>query len=466
MSGTRAISGIDLHVDVSGTRVSRSLEKALREAVTGGRLPAGTRLPSARTLAADLGIARNSVAEAYGQLAAEGRLVSRVGAGTWVAERPGKADPARLPEPAPAPALDLRGGIPDTSAFPREAWAAAVRRALARTPSADLGYGGPQGSPVLREALAGYLARTRGVRSASAGILVGNGFGDLLAATCRLLYDTGVRRIAVEEYGHGLHRRIARAQGLETVAVPVDEEGADVGLLDRLGAGAVLLTPAHQFPTGAVLSAERRRALARWACETGGLVLEDDYDGEFRYDRRSAGALQALAPDRVLYFGTASKALAPAVGLAWAAVPPHMCDGLALQRELSGGGHNLLGQLALAEFLSSHQYDRTVRRLRGRYRARGRAVASAVSSLEGFSVRAPEAGLHCLVVLPPRVREEDAVAEAARRGLLLEGLSSFADGGSGRHRGAVVVGHGASAPHLFSRALEVFSAAMAAAGRA
>jgi GntR family transcriptional regulator/MocR family aminotransferase len=393
------------------------------------------------------------VAEAYTQLIAEGWLDARVGAGTWVAERPG-----RTPEPpavvrVPEPALDLRGGIPDPSAFPRAEWAAAVRRALAEAPSDAFGYPDPRGVPRLRQALAAYLARVRGVRTRTDDVLVGSGFGDLLARLCRALREQGVRRVAVEEFGHPRHRELIREQGLETVTLPVDADGADVDLLESSGARAVLLTPAHQFPTGVALSPERRLVLVRWARNNDGFVLEDDYDGEFRYDRRAVGALQALAPEHVVYLGTASKSLAPAVGLAWAVVPGRLIPAAVRPAELLGGGRDALGQLTLAAFLTSHRYDRNVRRLRDRYRSRRRDVIDEVTArLPGCRVSGLAAGLHCLLWLPEGVQEEDVCAEAAGRGLAVEGLSAFREG-VGDDRAALVIGYGAPKPHLFRTAL-------------
>ncbi|WP_026338707.1 PLP-dependent aminotransferase family protein [Nocardiopsis sp. CNS-639] len=468
MDRTWAVSGIDLHVEVAGTRVSRSLEDALRRAVASGGIPGGTRLPATRTLAADLGVSRNSVARAYEQLTAEGWLDARVGAGTWVSDRVARPV-APPPSPVPTgPVLDLRGGVPDPTAFPRQEWASAVRRAVSGAPADVFGYTDPRGVPALREALAEYLARARGVRASGENVFVGRGFADVLAVVCGALRARGARRFAVEEYGHGAHRRIIRAHGLEVLALPVDEGGADVSLLDGSGAEAVLLTPAHQFPTGVPLAADRRVRLVRWAERTGALVVEDDYDGEFRYDRRAVGALQALAPEHVLYAGTASKSLAPAVGLAWAAAPPSLVPAMVARRESTGGGQDTLNQLALAEFVGSHQYDRNVRRLRHHYCARREALDTAVRErLPGCRVSGLSAGLHCLVELPEGTRESDVAAEAARRGLALEGLSSFAaapgrvDRVPGR-RPSVVVGYGAPRSHQYARALAAAVAAVSA----
>lgn len=467
MRGTWAIGGLDLYLDLAATRPRRGLEDALRAAVVQGRLAPGTRLPATRTVATDLGIARNTVAEVYGQLAAEGWLTSRVGAGTWVAEHGGGPTdrPARA-APAAAPARgDLRAGIPDAGAFPGRAWSAAVRRALLDAPAGALGYPDPRGVAAAREAIAGYLARTRGVRAVPEHVLLARGFGGLLAVVCRALADAGATAVAVEQYGHGRHRDVIAAAGLQVVPLPVDRDGADVARLADLDVSAVLVTPAHQFPTGAVLAPDRRQALVRWAARTGGLVLEDDYDGEFRFDRRAVGALQALAPEHVLYAGTASKSIGPAVGLAWAVAPGRLVGPLARQTDLLGGGPPAVDQLALASFVTTHELDRSVRRLRQVYRRRRARVEAVVAArLPGCAVGGLPAGLHCLVELPPGTSEAAVVAAAASRGVRLEGLSAFAAPGSDGARGpAVVVGYGAPGGHAVDAVLDAAADAIAEA---
>ena len=351
------LSGVDLHLDLSGTRVRAALESALRGAVRDGRLRPGTRLPSSRALAADLGIARNTVAEVYSQLVAEGWLTAQTGSGTSVAPRrapdPGAGAAAR-PEAA-MPRYDLRAGVPDLSAFPRRAWLATARKVLAATPDHLLGYPDPRGVPQLRAALADYLARARGVTADPAHIVVCAGFAHGLAGISRALRSAGASTLAVEAYGHQAHRDIAAGQGLRLRPLPVDGMGAVIG--EAAGADAVLLTPAHQFPLGVTLHPRRRREAADW----GGVVIEDDYDGEFRYDRQPVGALQTLAPDHVIYAGTASKSLAPGLRLGWLVVPPRLLD--AVTAELAAGP-SALDQLTLAEFITTGGYDRQIRRAR------------------------------------------------------------------------------------------------------
>ncbi|WP_448809792.1 MocR-like pyridoxine biosynthesis transcription factor PdxR [Agromyces bauzanensis] len=464
MSGSWAIPGLDLHLELDPGRKAASLEHALRAAVRDRRLVAGTRLPSTRTLAGDLGIARNSVADVYAQLTAEGWFEARVGAGTWVSEHAGGVAPVEEPAAQPRRAmLDLRGGIPDTSGFPRRAWAAAARRAALDAPAAELGYAPDAGAPALRASLAEYLGRTRGVVATPDRVMVGHGFGELLGLACRALAAGGARRIAVEEVGHESHREIIRAAGLTPVPVPVDGDGADLG---RLGddVGAVLLTAAHQFPTGVPLASARRIAAVRWAERTGGFVIEDDYDGEFRYDRRAIGALQSLSPEHVLYAGTASKSLAPAVGLGWAVVPDRLLPALVAERRRSGAAVDVLNQLALHAMIDSHELDRNVRRLRAEYRSRRLALESrVVDELPGCRVTGLSAGLHCLLELPPGTSEGRITEEAALAGLRFDGLRSFRlPGTEWRHPPAMVVGYGAPPAHRFDEALDLAIRAVSA----
>ncbi len=400
------LGGVDLHLDLSGTRVRAGLESALREAVRAGRLRPGTRLPSSRVLAADLGIARNTVAEVYSQLVAEGWLTAQTGSGTSVAPRrvPGLGvGVAARPEVA-VPRYDLRAGVPDLSAFPRRAWLTTARKVLAAAPDHLLGYPDPRGLPRLREALADYLARARGVTADPAYIVICAGFAHGLAGISRALRSAGASTLAVEAYGHQAHRDIAAAQGLRLRPLPVDGMGAVIG--EAAGADAVLLTPAHQFPLGVTLHPRRRREAADW----GGVVIEDDYDGEFRYDRQPVGALQTLAPDHVIYAGTASKSLAPSLRLGWLVVPPRLLD--AVTSELAAGP-SALDQLTLAEFITSGGYDRQIRRARLAYRRRRDRLAAALRR-QGLQVTGIAAGLHAVLEFS-RTSLERAVVLSRRR---------------------------------------------------
>jgi GntR family transcriptional regulator / MocR family aminotransferase len=455
------VVGLDVHLELGGTRPARALESALREAIVSGRLPVGHRLPPTRGLATDLGIARATVSDVYAQLVAEGWLESRVGAGTWVA-RTARAQAGRVGPAAPpvgGPTL-VAGGLPDASTFPRRDWLAAARRALEAATSADLGYTDPAGAPRLREELAGYLRRTRGVAAEPARVLVGHGFGSMLSLLCRTLVAAGARRMAVEEYGHTEHRDIIRAAGLRIVPLPVDQQGAGVDV----GADAVLLTPSHHFPLGVPLSAERRRALIAWARDGGRLVIEDDYDGEFRYDRRSIGALQGIGPDVVAYLGTASKATAPAVGLSWAVVPERWRAPVLRQRAVLDLPHDALNQLTLAEFFAAHSYDRHVRRMRAEYRRRREFLVSELAAkVPGARVGGLAAGLQATVYLPEGTDADLVVAEGLSRGVSFRTLADYAADPTRPHPSAVVIGYGAVTAARASRDLGAVVAAIAAA---
>ncbi len=453
--------GIELHLELAGTRVRSGLETALRDAVQTGRLGPRIRLPSSRDLAADLGIARNTVADAYGQLVAEGWLEARTGSGTWVAERPVSA-----PEPAgpradgmAGPRYDLRAGVPAGSAFPRRAWLAAGRVALNAADDSALGYPDPRGVPELRAALAGYLARARGVIASSENVIICAGFVHGLALISQVLRDRGATAIATEAYGHLLHRRIIEAQGLRTVSLPVDEGGALPVGPDAVS--AAVLTPAHQFPLGMTLAPGRRTAFVRWAARTGGVIVEDDYDGEFRFDRQPVGAMQALAPDHVVYAGTASKSLAPGLRLGWLVVPDSMIDELVAAKERSGFFNGALEQLTLAVFIESGGYDRQIRQARLAYRRRrDRLIGALQRQAPAVRLTGIAAGLHAVAELPGQEREDVVVARAARHGVAVQGLSDFA--AVGHRRGpALVIGYGRPTDHAFTTAVSRLCAALA-----
>ena len=463
---TRA--GLDLFLTPDaavGTRPRRALEDALRDAVRTGRLAPGTRVPSSRSLAADLGIARNTVAEVYGQLVAEGWFEARVGAGTWVGERPRPAPRAAPPARTTRPTTDLRAGLPDGTLLPRAAWTAATRRAVAALGAADLGYTPRLGLPALREEVAGYVGRTRGVVARPDDVAVTTGFSETLALVCAALRASGARRLAVEAYGHERHREIVRASGLDLQVLPVDDDGARVDLLD---ADAVLLTPAHQFPTGVPLAPGRRVAVARWAEATDGLVVEDDYDGELRYDRRPVGALQALAPGHVVYAGTANKAFSPALGVGWAVAPGWLVSELERLRADRGVRSDGLAQAVLADLLATHAYDRHVRRVRASYRGRRERLATALAArVPGARLRGLPAGLHVVVELPEGADARTAVAVGERHGVRFEALTDFRAAGpdagatSPADDRCVVVGFGAPPASGYTAALDATLAALA-----
>ncbi|MGV9877279.1 MocR-like pyridoxine biosynthesis transcription factor PdxR, partial [Streptomyces cellulosae] len=418
-----ATFGIDLHLDPSGPGLRRGLTDALREAVRGGRLAPGTRLPSSRALAADLGIARNTVADAYADLIAEGWLTARQGSGTRVApravpERPAAPTPSRVPGRLP---YSLMPGTPDLASFPRAEWLKATRRALAAAPHDAFGYGDPRGRPELREALADYLSRVRGVRADPGHVVVCSGFAHGLQLLAQVLRARGARTLAVEPYGLDAHWDIVHRAGLKTA--PLGRDALGTRAQDPGDADAVLLNPAHQFPLGGALLPERRAAVVEWARRTGGLILEDDYDGEFRYDRQPVGALQDLDPGRVVHLGTASKSLAPGLRLGWMVVPPWLLPDVVDHR--GGMTVSVVEQLTLAEFLTSGAYDRQVRAARLRYRRRRDALVQALAAgAPHVRVTGIAAGLHAVLELPAGT-EQSVQRSATWQGLAVKGLDSF-----------------------------------------
>jgi len=455
----------DLLLELRGTRRRAGLEAALREAVRSDRLAPGTPLPSSRALAIELGLARNTVADAYAQLIAEGWLAARHGAGTRVADRiesDGRhgdqhSDVVRRPGSTQY-SYDLRPGTPNLAAFPRTAWSAAARKALAHAPNEALGYPDPRGLPSLRQTLVEYLARVRGVRATSENVVIRSGFVQALHLLSTALRRAGPGGVGIESYGLGVHRDIIEAAGLTTHPLTVDDGGARVDEVTVSGTAAVLLTPAHQFPIGVALAAQRRAEVLRWASEHGRLVIEDDYDGEFRYDARPVGALQGLAPDRVAYIGTASKSLAPGLSLAWLVVPAHALDGVLEAKRLSDRYTGIFEQLTLDEFIRSGGYDKHVRRSRLRYRQRRDALVSVLADrAPDVAVTGIAAGLHAVLQLGRGLRATDEpsiCSRAGRAGLAVQGLDDFRRKPQPTAPAALVVGYGRPPDHDFAAALD------------
>ncbi|WP_329360019.1 MocR-like pyridoxine biosynthesis transcription factor PdxR [Streptomyces sp. NBC_01483] len=437
----------------AGRSVRRALAEAVREAVRTGRLAPGTRLPSSRQLAADLGLARNTVADAYADLVAEGWLTARRGSGTLVADRmitrPILARSAT--EPSGAPCHDLIPGNPDLTAFPRAAWLKAIRRAVAAAPDDALGYGDPRGRPELRAALADHLARARGVNVSPEHILICAGVSHGLQILSGVLAGRGARNVAVESYGLDRYCGLLAAAGLKTLLLPLDTRGTDP--VPPVGTDAVLLTPAHQFPVGTALQRDRRTAVVDWARRTGGLVLEDDYDGEFRFDRQSVGALQGLDPDCVVYLGTASKTLAPGLRLAWMALPPTLAEeAVAAKGQIDSC--EVFSQLTMADFITSGAYDRHVRAARRRYRNRRDALVTALAQhAPKVRVIGAAAGLHTVLGLPPGT-EQRVLQSATRQGLKVASLSRYRRERSlNAMADAIVVGYGVPSDAAWPQAL-------------
>jgi GntR family transcriptional regulator/MocR family aminotransferase len=397
------------------------IERELRHAVRSGRLRAGTPLPSTRVLARQLGVARGVVVEAYAQLAAEGYLRTRQGAPTRVAPLAARPRPERRrPEAPPLPRYDLRASVPDLSAFPRKAWLASERRALADLPHAAFDYPEMNGSARLRAALGSYLGRARGLVADPARMVITTGTLQSVGVLADVLLARGIDRIVVEQPGFHIHRAVLRRRGMTVVPVPVDSDGLVVERLPTEGTRAVLVTPAHQMPLGAVLPPDRRTALLEWAEQRDGLVIEDDYDGEYRYDREPVGALQGLAPERVAYLGSASKVLAPALRIGWMVAPSWLERELAEAKAWDDAGSPLLGQLALADVIDRGELDRHLRRVRTTYRRRRDLMLAGLERIfPGVQVLGVAAGLHVAVQTAELVDERELVRRAAARGIAL-----------------------------------------------
>ncbi|WP_406186498.1 PLP-dependent aminotransferase family protein [Streptomyces sp. NBC_01006] len=436
---------LDRRVAPPGGR-TQWLTARIRAAIADGTLPVGSRLPSSRVLAAELGVSRGLVTEAYQRLADAGQVQGRGRSGTTVVAAP-------LPPPAPADRngpgvpptpsgpsepggpggpfgpgaagalvdalravpcrIDLSPGVPDLTAFPRTAWLQAERRVLGALTPADFGYGNPQGVPALRTAVTGWLARNRGIRADPDEVVIVAGVAQALALVAHVLREGGVRKVAVEDPGSLGARQQLEYGRLETVPVPVDEGGLDTAALRASGAPAVLLTPAHQFPTGVVLDGERRRELLDWAA-AGGLVVEDDYDAEHRYDRAPVPALRALLPEGVCYAGSVSKLLAPALRLGWLLVPPRLRDAVVAAKRYADLGNPVLAQLVLARLMDSGELERHLRFVRRRHRRRRDAMLRAIAAhLAGARVHGAAAGLHLMVTFDGAAFEDTALAAEA-----------------------------------------------------
>jgi GntR family transcriptional regulator/MocR family aminotransferase len=463
---------VDLVISLDGkTEKTVLVYRALRAAIVDGRLPVGHRLPPTRALAADLGVARGSVATAYERLVAEGYLASRVGSGTFVAAvatagRPRRAatDPLRpragwslTPLPVsgtgPAPRYDFRVGIPDAGLFPFDAWrrlVAAEVRLRANSPGT---YAEPAGHPALRTAIARYLGYARSVRAVAEDVVVTNGTQHALDLIARVLLRPG-DVVAVEEPGYPPARRLFASLGARVTGVPVDEEGLVVAALPA-AARLVYATPSHQFPLGGAMSLGRRRELLDWARRRPAAIVEDDYDSEFRFSARPLEPLFSLdTGGRVLYAGTFSKSMLPALRTGFVLVPPGLRDAIVAARQVGDNYGQMAVQAALARFIDEGQLARHVRRAGKAYAERRARIVAALSAMPGLRVVPSAAGLH--VTALTGADSSAVVAEAVRAGLAVDDLRDY----STRQAG-FVFGFGAADPALIDEAMEVFAAVLA-----
>ncbi|WP_022888857.1 PLP-dependent aminotransferase family protein [Agromyces italicus] len=427
------------------------LERAIRDAVTSGRASAGAALPPSRGLAETLGVSRWVVTEAYGQLVAEGFLEATVGSATRV---PAADHRARSPADAAQesglrseyrrPPYDLGPGVADLRHAPRARWAAAVRQTLEVLPDAELSVVDRLGHPSARTAVADYLARSRRAVAAPDDVVIMHGASDGMAAVVAGLRAVGHRSIIVEDPSWPRLRDIAAGAGLTPVPVPVDHNGIDVDRLvaaaARTGSRAALITPAHQFPLGAALSPTRRDAIVRWVREVDGVLIEDDYDAEFRYDRRPIAALQSLAPEHVVLVGSLSKSLAPAYGLGWTLAPAPLRERVRLGERARP---STLEQATLARFIESGDLERHLRASRGRFKRRRAALLAAFSrELPELELTGIAAGMHAVLAMPPGVRAVEVAAAAAGRGVAVSDLTRYRATSAQPLPEALVVGYG------------------------
>jgi GntR family transcriptional regulator / MocR family aminotransferase len=454
------------------------LARQLRLAVADGRLAVGTRLPASRVLAAELGVSRGVVTEAYQRLTEDGHVAGRSRAGTTVVAAPLAAAPEAMSAPpalatgpaAPglfsarpgagifdamraAPArIDLSPGLPDLAAFPRAAWLRAERAILDELSPGDLAYGDPAGVPALRQAVASWLARTRGIRADPAEIIIVAGVSQAIGLLSQVLRSGGITAVAVEEPGSLGVRQHLRNWQMDTPPVPVDAEGLRVDQLRATGARAVMVTPAHQFPTGAVLSGPRRHQLMQWARD-GGLVIEDDYDAEHRYDRPPVPALRAMLAGQVCYAGSVSKLLAPALRLGWLLAPPQYRTALMNAKRNADLGNAALPQLVLARLIDTGELERQLRLLRRRHRRRRDAMIESIRThLPDAVVHGAAAGLHLMITFPPGFADTDLAAAALARGVKVQPLSWH---GQLRREPGLVLGYAARTPADISDAVTV-----------
>ena len=477
MTVTWASGGPDLFValDRDGGPLVVQIQDQLRTAIRDRRLGAGERLPSTRRLAEVLGVSRGTIVEVYEQLLAEGYVESAVGSGTRVAAMPAPDGAAPRPHElsaAPRPSrlveIDFAYGIPDLGTVPLADWAWAVGEATKTLPTAALGDDDSAGSHHLREVVTAYHRRVRSGCAVADDAVIVSGFRQGLTFALAALAMHGIRRIALENPGPREHATIARRAGLDAVPVPVDDDGVDVDRLRATGARAVLLTPAHQCPTGVALGPARRRELVAWADQVDGVILEDDYDAEFRYDRQPVGSLQGLNPARVIALGSVSKTLAPAMRLGWVLAPPRFVADIVEEKRLSSRGAPGLDQEALALLMQSGRFDRHLRRVRAVYRSRRDVLHDEVRLAFGPGrLRGLEAGCHALLYLPDGASETRVASAAATLGVQVMPLGhySFATADPAVEpfpfAPALVIGFGNAAEEQIRRGIRIISAAVA-----
>lgn len=442
-----------LSVDLSGIRLdpqrglARQLYQALRERILDGRLPGSTRLPASRDLAGLLGISRNTVMRAFDQLYAEGYVEGRVGAGTFVAGLGATAAPLPIAQagsaqtnalqllqrhhlnpPLNGPPRAFRVGVPAFDLFPFETWARLTARFWRKPSPARLGYGDPAGDLRLRELIAAYLRNSRGLHCDPAQVVVTSGAQQAISLCAQLLVSPGAQ-VAVENPGYRAAGHALAVAGAQLRGVAVDSDGLDTAGLARIaGCKLVYVTPSHQYPTGVTLSLARRLELLEWAQRNDGLIIEDDYDGEYRYSGTPLAPLAALdRQGRVLYVGTFCKIAFPALRLGYLVLPPALAEAFARRRALDMRHSEIGTQAVMAEFIAAGHFQRHIRRMRAAARARRDALlAGWPSAIEGCTTLPPvHAGLHLCVRVDSLARERELIAAADRVGVEMSALSRY-----------------------------------------
>jgi GntR family transcriptional regulator / MocR family aminotransferase len=464
---TNSVRVSDLHVEIRRdvpVPLHRQIAAAVRTHIRSGRLPAGACLPPTRVMAGNLGVSRGVVVEAYAQLTAEGYLTACSGGYTEVlmgAHALVKPPPAN---PPPSYRIDFTYGRADVSHFPRIQWLRSLRRVLTFTPAQEFAMLSGRGAATLREALAGYLNRVRGTAADPDNIVVTNGFAQGIRLLVQVLAESGARRLAMEDPGPDDDARpAARTAGLEVIGIPVDEGGLCTDGLDRVHADALVLAPSHQWPVGGALTAARRAAVLQWAHRHNAVIVEDDYDAEYRFDRNSLGALQGLAPDQVVYAGTLSKTLAPGVRIGWLVLPAHLSEAVATAKITADRGSATLEQLAFADFLDRGEFDRHTRRMRLIYRARRQALLAALRRhLPDARPAGIAAGLHLLVWLPPDLDEQRVAQAAADLGVFVQPVERYRLTTDPGATGGLVLGYSVLNERAIAEGIELLGRAVAA----
>lgn len=467
---------------VEGVPLYRQVYRRIRESILAGEFRSGDRLPSTRTLAADVSLARKTIEDAYAQLEAEGYVVRRSGSGSYVADvarmrtqrgavrltgrrtlgKRGRGIAATTACVEPTIVRPFAAGMPALDAFPLDVWQRLISRHARRSTPQSLGYGDPAGLPALREAIAAYLANARGVRCDASQVVIVSSSQQALDLIARLTIDPG-DAVWIENPAYPGSRAALLAAGATLIPVRVDDSGLDVEHAKELAPDARLVyaTPSHQYPLGVTLSLDRRLSLLAWARKANAWIIEDDYDGEFRYDARPVPSIQGLDDGgRVIYVGTFTKSLFPALRLAYLVLPPDLVSGFVNARTQIDGHPPPFLQGVVAEFITAGHFGTHIRRMRALYRARRDVLVEAAERHLGSLMHFPSvhAGLRATGHFLEQRDDRKLSANAARAGIDAPPLSRYYVGekaGSG-----LVLGYAALTPDVIRKGVRVLAKAM------